>query len=82
MSEADNEVSSVSKDIDNYLKKLAETKVPVPDIDFTIHEMDDGSKVSTLDRYCKGSCSFFDSYINLIRGLRVQQTTRIVETIT
>lgn len=53
MSEADNEVSSVSKDIDNYLKKLAETKVPVPDIDFTIHEMDDGSKVSTLDRYCK-----------------------------
>ena len=56
MSDADQDTSSVSKDIDTYLKKLAETKVPVPEIDFTVHEMDDGSKVSTLDRYCKGSC--------------------------
>lgn len=56
MSDADNETPSLPKDIDTYLRKLEETKVPVPDIDFTVHEMDDGSKVSTLDRYCKGSC--------------------------
>ncbi|CAG8489182.1 15916_t:CDS:10 [Funneliformis caledonium] len=52
MSDADNE-TSLPKDVDTYLRKLAETKVPVPDIDFTVHEMDDGSKVSTLDRFCK-----------------------------
>lgn len=56
MSDANNETPSLPKDIDTYLRKLEETKVPVPDIDFTVHEMDDGSKVSTLDRYCKGSC--------------------------
>ncbi|CAG8558661.1 14190_t:CDS:10 [Rhizophagus irregularis] len=53
MSDANNETPSLPKDIDTYLRKLEETKVPVPDIDFTVHEMDDGSKVSTLDRYCK-----------------------------
>ncbi|CAI2166390.1 13754_t:CDS:10 [Funneliformis geosporum] len=52
MSDADNE-TSLPKDVDTYLRKLAETKVPVPEIDFTVHEMDDGSKVSTLDRFCK-----------------------------
>ncbi|RIA97207.1 calcineurin [Glomus cerebriforme] len=53
MSDADNETPSLPKDIDTYLRKLAENKVEVPDIDFTVHEMDDGSKVSTLDRLCK-----------------------------
>ncbi|GBC00528.1 hypothetical protein RclHR1_03890013 [Rhizophagus clarus] len=53
MSETNNEAPSLPKDIDTYLRKLEENKVPVPDIDFTVHEMDDGSKVSTLDRFCK-----------------------------
>jgi hypothetical protein len=56
MSDANNETPTLPKDIDTYLRKLEESKVPVPDIDFTVHEMDDGSKVSTLDRFCKGSC--------------------------
>ena len=30
-------------------------KKPVPEIDFTIHTMDDGTTASTLERYSKGS---------------------------
>ena len=29
-------------------------KRPLPEIDFTLHTMEDGSQVSTLDRVCKG----------------------------
>ena len=29
-------------------------KKPVPEIDFTLHTMEDGSQVSTQDRVCKG----------------------------
>lgn len=29
-------------------------KRPVPEIDFTLHTMEDGTQVSTLDRVCKG----------------------------
>lgn len=29
-------------------------KKPVPEIDFTLHTMDDGTQVSTLERVCKG----------------------------
>ncbi|CAG8529224.1 8163_t:CDS:10 [Paraglomus occultum] len=51
---ADNEPSdSLPRDANAALRRLQENRVPVPDIDFTIHEMEDGTKVSTLDRYCK-----------------------------
>ena len=51
----DNEPSdSLPRDANAALQRLQENRGPVPDIDFTIHEMEDGSKVSTLDRYCKG----------------------------
>ncbi|CAG8629914.1 17992_t:CDS:10, partial [Cetraspora pellucida] len=53
MGENDTNEPGLPKDAATYLKRLAETKVPVVTVDFTIHEMDDGSKVSTLDRYCK-----------------------------
>ncbi|CAG8835304.1 14768_t:CDS:2, partial [Racocetra persica] len=53
MGENDTNEQGLPKDAATYLKRLAETKVPVVTVDFTIHEMDDGSKVSTLDRYCK-----------------------------
>ena len=39
-------------------------KRPVPEIDFTLHTMEDGTQVSTLERVCKGMyfapgcCSF------------------------
>ncbi|RHZ81072.1 hypothetical protein Glove_124g13 [Diversispora epigaea] len=44
---------SVPTDAMDYLKNLENSKISIPEIDFTVHEMDDGSKVSTLDRYCK-----------------------------
>ena len=39
--------------IDNALRALHQKK-PVPEIDFTLHTMEDGSQVSTLERVCKG----------------------------
>jgi len=32
-----------------------QNKAPVEDTDFTIHIMEDGSEVSTLERVCKGN---------------------------
>lgn len=39
--------------IDNAIRALSEKK-PVPEIDFTLHTMEDGSQVSTMERVCKG----------------------------
>lgn len=42
--------------VDNAIRAIQEKK-PVPEIDFTIHTMEDGTQVSTLERVCKGwSC--------------------------
>ena len=30
-------------------------KKPVPEIDFTLHTMEDGTQVSTQERVCKGT---------------------------
>ncbi|KAI8659632.1 Serine/threonine-protein phosphatase [Fusarium sp. Ph1] len=38
--------------VDNAIRAIQEKK-PVPEIDFTIHTMEDGSQVSTLERVCK-----------------------------
>ncbi|RDA87628.1 hypothetical protein CP532_3807 [Ophiocordyceps camponoti-leonardi (nom. inval.)] len=38
--------------VDNAIRAIQEKK-PVPDIDFTIHAMEDGTQVSTLERVCK-----------------------------
>ncbi len=40
--------------IDNALRALHQKK-PVPEIDFTLHTMEDGSQASTLERVCKGN---------------------------
>jgi hypothetical protein len=34
-------------------------KRPPPEIDFTVHTMEDGTQVSTLERVCKGVYGFF-----------------------
>ena len=34
-------------------------KKPVPEMDFTLHSMEDGSQVSTLERVIKGNDFFF-----------------------
>lgn len=42
-----------SQQVDNALRAIQE-KQPVPEIDFTLHTMDDETQVSTLERVCKG----------------------------
>ena len=37
----------------NTMRAIREKK-PVPEIDFTIHQMEDGTEVSTQERVCKG----------------------------
>lgn len=39
--------------IDNAMKAVT-NKRPIPEIDFSLHTMEDGTQVSTLDRVCKG----------------------------
>lgn len=39
--------------VDNALRAI-QTKKPVPEIDFTLHTMEDGSTVNTTERVCKG----------------------------
>jgi serine/threonine-protein phosphatase 2B catalytic subunit len=41
--------------VDNALRALQQ-KRPVPEIDFSLHTMEDGSQVSTMERVCKGIC--------------------------
>ncbi|KAG0335638.1 3',5'-cyclic-nucleotide phosphodiesterase (PDEase) (3':5'-CNP), partial [Podila horticola] len=38
----------------NAALRILQNKKPVPEIDFTIHTMDDGTTASTLERYSKG----------------------------
>ncbi|POS88422.1 serine/threonine protein phosphatase 2B catalytic subunit [Erysiphe pulchra] len=38
--------------VDNALRAIHQKK-PIPEIDFTLHTMDDGTQVSTLERVCK-----------------------------
>jgi hypothetical protein len=47
--------------IDNAIRALSEKK-PIPEIDFTLHTMEDGSQVSTLERVCKGMERDYLSY--------------------
>lgn len=42
----------------NHLEKTIRAvheKKPVPEIDFTLHTMEDGTQVSTQERVCKGT---------------------------
>ena len=39
--------------VDNALRAISQRR-PVPEIDFTLHTMEDGSQVSTMERVCKG----------------------------
>lgn len=41
------------KYIDSAVRAVT-NKRPVPEIDFSLHTMEDGTQVSTLDRVCKG----------------------------
>jgi serine/threonine-protein phosphatase 2B catalytic subunit len=40
--------------VDNAIRAIHQKK-PVPEIDFTLHTMEDGTQVNTMERVCKGS---------------------------
>lgn len=44
----------VNGQLENTIKAMREKK-PVPEIDFTLHTMEDGQQVSTQERVCKGN---------------------------
>jgi hypothetical protein len=49
--------------LDNTIRAVRE-KRPVPEIDFTLHTMEDGSQVNTLERVCKGErFAFIDTHV-------------------
>ena len=37
-----------------HLDRAVKEKKPVPEIDFSLHTMEDGTQVSTQERVCKG----------------------------
>jgi len=41
--------------MDAQLAQAVANRKPVPEIDFTLHTMEDGSQVSTQERVCKGT---------------------------
>jgi len=45
-----------SQKLENAIRAVNE-KRPPPEIDFTLHTMEDGAQVSTLERVCKGISS-------------------------
>ena len=38
----------------NHLERAIHEKRPIPEFDFTLHTMEDGTQVSTQERVCKG----------------------------
>jgi len=44
----------LNQQVDNAIRAIQQKK-PRPEIDFTIHVMEDGTEVSTQERVCKGT---------------------------
>ena len=42
-----------NQQVDNAIRAIKDKK-PLPEIDFTIHTMEDGTQASTMERVCKG----------------------------
>ena len=43
-----------TQQVDNAIRAIQEKK-PLPEIDFTIHTMEDNTQVNTMERVCKGA---------------------------
>lgn len=43
-----------TQQVDNAIRAIQD-KRPVPEIDFTIHTMEDNTQVNTMERVCKGT---------------------------
>jgi serine/threonine-protein phosphatase 2B catalytic subunit len=42
--------------MDRAIARAVTDKQPVPEIDFTLHTMEDNTQVSTMERVVKGKC--------------------------
>lgn len=51
---APGEERRTQQQVDNAIRAIREKK-PLPEIDFTIHTMEDGTQVNTMERVCKGT---------------------------
>lgn len=51
---AANTAAENTQKLENAIRAVNQKK-PVPEIDFTLHTMEDGTQVSTLERVCKGT---------------------------
>ncbi len=58
--------------VDNAIRAIREKK-PLPEIDFSIHTMEDGTQVNTTERVCKGIYSAL---------LRCRRTLFLLSTLT
>lgn len=45
--------------VDNALRAIHQKK-PVPEVDFTLHTMEDGTQVNTMERVCKGLYPYYN----------------------
>lgn len=63
--------------VDNAIRAIQQKK-PLPEIDFTIHTMEDGTQVNTQERICKGMCHLYNIQPAGVPGLppRRHQTLR------
>ena len=52
-----------SNQLEKTIRAVHEKK-PVPEIDFTLHTMEDGTQVSTQERVCKGTCGYLLALLN------------------
>ena len=59
--------------IDNAIRAV-QNKRQIPEIDFTLHTMEDGTQVSTQERVCKGlfSPSFSQMVLAILQLLRMR----------
>lgn len=62
-------MDGVNDQFANTMRAVREKK-PVPEIDFTLHTMEDGTQVSTQERVCKGLLDvaiFAHLYTDMVR---------------
>ena len=64
-----------NQQVDNAIRAIQQKK-PLPEIDFTIHVMEDGTQVNTQERVCKGMSDYFPLFGSFC--LRCARLLRIV----
>jgi serine/threonine-protein phosphatase 2B catalytic subunit len=62
-----------SKYMENAVRAVQQKK-PLPEIDFTLHTMEDGTQVNTTERVCKGMIA--SSVLQLLIAIVCKSATR------